>query len=372
MHHFHYKGGVLHAEDVSIARLAAEVGTPFYCYSTATLDAALPRADRSLRGPERAHLLCGEGELQPGGAAHARRVSAPAWTSSPRASCGARSRPACRRRRSSSPASARRARRSRSRSTQDILGFNVESEPELRVLSEEAVRIGPHGAHRAARQPGRRRQDARQDLDRQGREQVRHPLLRRRRGSMREARTLPGIEVVRHPHAHRQPDHRAGAVPQRLPAVARAGAGADRATAMSSSTSTSAAASACPTCRRARWRRRPPPMPRVAKETLGDLGLKLVLEPGRVIVGNAGILVTRVLYAQGGRRQDVHRRRRRHERPDPADAVRGAARDLAGRAGQGGDAADGAGRGGAGVRDGRLSGARPASCRRWSRATSWR
>ena len=38
MHHFHYKNGVLHAEDVSIARLAAEVGTPFYCYSTATLE----------------------------------------------------------------------------------------------------------------------------------------------------------------------------------------------------------------------------------------------------------------------------------------------------------------------------------------------
>src|SRR4029079_365306 len=37
MHHFHYKDGVLHAEDVSLARLAAEVGTPFYCYSTATL-----------------------------------------------------------------------------------------------------------------------------------------------------------------------------------------------------------------------------------------------------------------------------------------------------------------------------------------------
>src|SRR5690606_1378502 len=38
MHHFDYKGGVLHAEDVSVARLAREVGTPFYCYSTATLE----------------------------------------------------------------------------------------------------------------------------------------------------------------------------------------------------------------------------------------------------------------------------------------------------------------------------------------------
>jgi diaminopimelate decarboxylase len=37
MHHFPYRAGVLHAEDVSLDRLAAEVGTPFYCYSTATL-----------------------------------------------------------------------------------------------------------------------------------------------------------------------------------------------------------------------------------------------------------------------------------------------------------------------------------------------
>ena len=37
MHHFAYRAGVLHAEDVALDRLAAEVGTPFYCYSTATL-----------------------------------------------------------------------------------------------------------------------------------------------------------------------------------------------------------------------------------------------------------------------------------------------------------------------------------------------
>lgn len=37
MDHFHYKDGVLHAEDVAIPALAAEIGTPFYCYSTATL-----------------------------------------------------------------------------------------------------------------------------------------------------------------------------------------------------------------------------------------------------------------------------------------------------------------------------------------------
>ena len=38
MHHFAYRGGVLHAEGVDLRLLAEEVGTPFYCYSTATLE----------------------------------------------------------------------------------------------------------------------------------------------------------------------------------------------------------------------------------------------------------------------------------------------------------------------------------------------
>jgi diaminopimelate decarboxylase len=37
MHHFGYRGGVLHAEDVALPALAEAVGTPFYCYSSATL-----------------------------------------------------------------------------------------------------------------------------------------------------------------------------------------------------------------------------------------------------------------------------------------------------------------------------------------------
>ncbi len=37
MHHFIYRNGVLHAEDVPLPRIADVVGTPFYCYSTATL-----------------------------------------------------------------------------------------------------------------------------------------------------------------------------------------------------------------------------------------------------------------------------------------------------------------------------------------------
>ena len=37
MHHFSHRQGVLHAEDVPVPEIAAKVGTPFYCYSTATL-----------------------------------------------------------------------------------------------------------------------------------------------------------------------------------------------------------------------------------------------------------------------------------------------------------------------------------------------
>src|SRR5438067_6054559 len=38
MHHFDYRAGVLHAEAVDLVALSAAVGTPFYCYSTATLE----------------------------------------------------------------------------------------------------------------------------------------------------------------------------------------------------------------------------------------------------------------------------------------------------------------------------------------------
>jgi diaminopimelate decarboxylase len=38
MNHFDYRNGVLHAEAVNLSILAEQVGTPFYCYSTATLE----------------------------------------------------------------------------------------------------------------------------------------------------------------------------------------------------------------------------------------------------------------------------------------------------------------------------------------------
>ena len=44
----------------------------------------------------------------------------------------------------------------------------------------------------------------------------------------------------------------------------------------------------------------------MVKRTLGHLGLKYVVEPGRMIVGNAGILVSRIIYVKdGGEKQFV-------------------------------------------------------------------
>ena len=56
MDHFLYKDGVLHAEDVPLPEIAAAVGTPFYVYSTATLVRHFQLFDDALDGLD--HLVC--------------------------------------------------------------------------------------------------------------------------------------------------------------------------------------------------------------------------------------------------------------------------------------------------------------------------
>ena len=59
-----------------------------------------------------------------------------------------------------------------------------------------------------------------------------------------------------------------------------------------------------------------PPLPaeygKLVRETVGDLGCKLLFEPGRLIAANAGILVSRVLNVK----------RRRARRPSPSSMRR--------------------------------------------------
>ena len=141
MHHFPYRDGGLHAEDVDLRRLADTFGTPFYCYSTATLSgitASSPRPSpartRSSATPSRRTRTRPCWRRLP--------VSAPAWTSSRKASCGARLR---------AEVPAERIVFSGVGKTQDemaagldagILCFNVECEPEMEALAEVATAKG--------------------------------------------------------------------------------------------------------------------------------------------------------------------------------------------------------------------------------------
>lgn len=56
MDHFLYRNGVLHVEDVPVPGIAAAVGPPFYAYSTATLTRHFRLFDEGLEGLD--HLVC--------------------------------------------------------------------------------------------------------------------------------------------------------------------------------------------------------------------------------------------------------------------------------------------------------------------------
>ncbi len=56
MDHFLYRNGALYAEDVPVADIAAAVGTPFYVYSTATLKRHFTLFDEALSWGD--HLIC--------------------------------------------------------------------------------------------------------------------------------------------------------------------------------------------------------------------------------------------------------------------------------------------------------------------------
>ena len=56
MSFFAYKNGEMQAEGVAIKKIAAQVGTPFYCYSTATLERHYKVMDEAFKGSD--HMIC--------------------------------------------------------------------------------------------------------------------------------------------------------------------------------------------------------------------------------------------------------------------------------------------------------------------------
>jgi diaminopimelate decarboxylase len=177
-----------------------------------------------------------------------------------------------------------------------IYGFNVESEGELRALSELAARWERPRADRAAREPGHRRADAaRLHAHRSRGDQVRHPDRRARDlyGSRRAPRDRgAGVDVhigsqILEVEPYRRRSSRCSTW-SRAPRdegheleYLDVGGGLGISYAGEEGISAQAFAAAV--------------VPRGA-----PTGLTLVVEPGRYIVGEAGILVTRVLYVKEG------------------------------------------------------------------------
>ncbi|HJU32442.1 MAG TPA: diaminopimelate decarboxylase [Hyphomicrobiaceae bacterium] len=299
MHHFSYVGGVLHAEDVSLARIAAAVGTPFYCYSTATLERHYRVLSEAFCG-FRDTLICyaikansnqaviatlarlgagmdvvSEGELR-----RARAVGVP-------------------------PdriifAGVGKTREEMAYAvSEDILSFNVESEHELEALSETAGSLG-----RTARIALR----VNPDVDARTHAKISTGKAENKFGVPFEearrlydkARSLPGVEATGiHTHIGSQitdlaPFRNAFRLMRELAVDLRAAGHTIRHLDLGGGLGVPY-----------RGGNDVPPSPseyaQVVRETVGDLGLPLTLEPGRMIVANAGILVARVVYAKRGR-----------------------------------------------------------------------
>jgi diaminopimelate decarboxylase len=295
MHHFAYRDGAMRAEDVDLSEIARAVGTPFYCYSSATIErhfrvfsdafadvpslvcyamkansnqAVLATLARAGAGMD----VVSEGELR-----RARAAGVPAQKIV------------------FSGVGKTRAELARGLD-EDILCFNIESEPELEALSQVAVARG-----RSARIAVR----VNPDVDARTHAKISTGKLEnkfgipisRAREVYARAKNLPGVIVT-------GVDMHIGSQIADLTPFDEAFAlladfvGALRADGHVVDHLDLGGGLGIPY----RHNNEPPPHPEayaeIVKRRTKALGCKLFFEPGRLIVGNAGVLVTSVIYVK--------------------------------------------------------------------------
>ena len=299
-------------------RSPAQFGTPCYVYSRAALEGAYREFDDAFAGMPPSGLLRAEGELQPRGPRPLRaagqrlrhRLRRRAF-----ARAGGGRRPGAR---SSSPASARPSAEMRdgARRRHPMLQRGVRRR--ARSPQRGRGRGGQARADQLSRQPRRRPEDASVHLDRPQGKQVRRRL--RRRACALPARGEPAPRRrARHRHAHRLPDHRARAVPR----SGREGARPRRRTARpraSRSTHVDLGGGLG-----IRYRdEHPVRLSEYAEMVRGLFAGRaetLLFEPGRRLVGDAGVLLTQVEFLKPGEAKQLRDRRRRDERPAASRAL---------------------------------------------------
>ncbi|NKX39024.1 diaminopimelate decarboxylase [Tritonibacter mobilis] len=301
MDHFLYRDGALHAEDVPVAEIAATVGTPFYVYSTATLLRHFRLFDEALEGTD--HLVCyamkaasNQAILKTLAAAGAgmdvvsegeyRRAKAAGVPGDKIVFSGV----------------GKTADEIRCALSGGIRQFNVESEPEMEVINAVALELGTTAPITVRVNP---------DVDAKthakiatGKSENKFGIpIARAREVYAHAASLPGLEVIGiDVHigsqltdlapfrlAYQKVAELTQALREDGHDIRRLDLGGGLGIPYTRSNEA-------------------PPLPveygQMIKEELGHLGCEIEIEPGRLVAGNAGIMVSEVIYVKEGEGRD--------------------------------------------------------------------
>jgi len=297
MHHFAYRDGVLHAEAVNLAELADLVGTPFYCYSSATIERhyhvfagafadvdalvcyALKANSNQAVVTTLARLGAGADVVSEGELLRARAAGVPPQ-------------------RIVFSGVGKTAHELALAIEHGILCVNVESEAELELLSSIATAAGRRADISIRVNPDIDAKTHAKIATGKGENKFGIPISRAREVYARAAK-LKGVRAIgvdMHIGSQiidLQPFRNAFSLLAEFVGVLRADGHAISHVDVGGGLGVPY-----------REDNEPPPDPdayaAIVKGATKNLGCRLILEPGRLIVGNAGILVMRVLYVKHG------------------------------------------------------------------------
>ena len=301
MDHFLYRDGALHAEDVPISDIAKAVGTPFYVYSTATLLRHFHLFDDALEGMD--HLVCyamkaasNQAILKTlaGAGAGMDVVSGGEYMRAKAAGVPGE--------RIVFSGVGKTAAEIRLALEGGIRQFNVESEPEMEVLNATALAMGKIAPITIRVNP---------DVDAKthakiatGKSENKFGIpIARARDVYTLAASMPGLEVIGiDVHIGSQltdlaPFELAYQKVAELTEVLRADGHNIRRLDLGGGLGIPYARD-----------NQAPPLPvdygALVKKTLGHLDCEVEIEPGRLIAGNAGLMVSEVIYVKSGEDRD--------------------------------------------------------------------